>query len=389
MNRQLLTLLLGLVIAMNAAHAQPRDADMETQRMNVFWSGHSLTGPPIPEFVTEIAGGFGTSMQWNRHSMAGASLQARTRGRPPSETGWDGYRQGYNRDTENMDVIAELLSPRTVDGGKYDVLVITDVHDMLWWILRGDSVRLLRHYHERFLEGNPLGQTFFYEAWLNVNDKDDPRSWIEYERAASPVWQCVATRVNTSLEFEGRTDQIASLPAGLALATLVERAISKDGLAGITGVTVRETMDRLFGDNVHLTRLGAYYIALVSHSFIHDKSPIGAWAPDDIDDLQARSLQQVAWEFVSDYRAGNKPLELAECRALVRESFAELYWRYIYDGQNYADLSWHGAVLERVKNTTRRIRNSRTWREGFAEDAPDNPFSYDPATDQSYWHPAP
>jgi hypothetical protein len=42
-----------------------------------------------------------------------------------------------------------------------------------------------------------------------------------------------------------------------------------------------------------------------------------------------------------------------------------------------------------MKNTAKRIRNSRAWREGFAEDAPDNPFRFDPATDQSYWHPAP
>jgi hypothetical protein len=274
--------------------------------------------------------------------MAGASLQARTRGRPPSETGWDGYRQGDNRDTQNMDVIAEFLAPRTIDGDRYDVLVITEVHSLLWAILGWDTVRLLRHYHERFMEGNPEGQTFFYEAWLGVNDKEDPRSWMAYERAASPVWQCVATRVNASLAAEGRDDRIASLPAGLALVELVERATSAEGVPGVSGETVLETINNIFSDDVHLTRLGAYYVALVSYSFINDQSPIGAWAPADIDDLQARSLQQVAWEFVSGYRASNKPLELAECRALVRDSFADLYWRYIYDGHNYADLSWYG-----------------------------------------------
>lgn len=389
MKTQLLNLLLGLVIAMNSAFANTRSAETVVRSTNVFWSGHSLTDPPIPEFVAEIAGGFGTSMQWNRHSMAGASLQARTRGRPPSETGWDGYRQGYNRNTENMDVIAELRTPRTVGGGKYDALVITDVHDMLWWIHRGDSVRLLRHYHERFLEGNPLGKTFFYEAWLGINDKDDPRSWIEYERAASPVWQCVATRVNTSLEFERRTDRIASLPAGLALATLVERATSKAGLAGISGASVRETLDRLFGDAVHLTRLGAYYVALVSYAIVSERSPIGAWRPVDIDPMQATQLQRVAADFVSNYQSTNRPLTLEKCSALVRDSFAETFWRYTNDGALAPGDSWMSAWLERTKHAVKRMRNIYNYRRAFADNSFENPFRFAPESDGTYWHPAP
>jgi hypothetical protein len=357
--------------------------------MNVFWSGHSLTDPPIPEFVAEIAGGFGTSMQWNRHSMAGASLQARTRGRPPSETGWDGYRQGDNRDTQNMDVIAEFLAPRTIDGDRYDVLVITEVHGLLWPLLNSDTVRLLRHYYERFHEGNSEGRAFFYEAWLGINDKDDPWPWIKYERAASPVWQCVATRVNASLQAEGRSDRIASLPAGLALTALVERAIATPGLPEITRASVRETLDGLFSDDVHLAPPGAYFVALVSYAFLFDASPIGAWAPESVTPAQADVLQREAAAFVSDYQASNRRLTLEECRALVRDSFADTFWRYVYDGHNYADLSWHAAILERIKNAAKRIRNSRASRQGFAEDAPDNPFNYDPATDASYWHPAP
>jgi hypothetical protein len=390
MKTQCLNLLLGLVIAMNSALANTRSAETAPQRINVFWSGHSLTDPPIPEFVKEIAGGFGTSMHWNRHSMAGASLQARTRGRPPSETGWDGYRQGFNRDTENMDVIAELRAPRTVDGGRYDALVITDVHDMLWWIQSGDSVRLLRHYHERFLEGNPLGKTFFYEAWLGINDKDDPRSWIAYERAASPVWQCVATRVNTSLEFEGRTDRIASLPAGLALAMLVERATSKAGLAGISGASARETLDRLFGDAVHLTRLGAYYVALVSYAVVSERSPIGAWRPVDIDAMQAAQLQRVAADFLSHYRTTNRPLALKKCSALVRDSFAETFWRYTNDVSfRESGGSWMSAWLARTKHAVKRIRNVHNYRRTFADNAVENPFRFAPESDGAYWHPEP
>jgi hypothetical protein len=389
MNRQLLTLLLGLVIAMNAAHSQSPEAVMETPVTSVFWSGHSLTDPPIPEFVAGIATGFGRPMDWNRHSMAGASMEARTRGRPPSDVGWPGYRQGFNRDSDDMDVIAEFRRPRTIRGERYDALVITEVHNILWPVLKGDTVRLLRHYYERFHEGNPEGRAFFYEAWLGINDKDDPQPWIEYERAASPIWQCVATRVNTSLEFEGRSDRIASLPAGLALARLVERAIATPGVPEITRDSVRETLDGLFSDDVHLAPPASYFVALVSYAFLFDASPVGAWAPESVTPAQADVLQREAAAFVSEYRASNRPLTLEECSALVRDSFADAFWRYIYDGYRRPGDPWLRARLARTKHTAERLRHTYNFRLSFADDAGENPFRFDPAIDGAYWHPAP
>ena len=52
---------------------------------------------------------------------------------------------------------------------------------MIWH----DTVRYLRHFHERFIAANPRGTTWFYESWLYVSDKDDPRRWIAFEREAS------------------------------------------------------------------------------------------------------------------------------------------------------------------------------------------------------------
>jgi hypothetical protein len=378
-----------MVMAMSATHAQAPDAETEASGINVFWSGHSLTDPPIPEFVAEISAGFGKPSAWNRHSMAGASLEMRTRGNPPAPTGWRGYQQGFNRDTDDMDVIEELRTHRSVGGQPYGALVITENHSFLWMLLRADTVRLLRHYHERFIEGNPSGQTFFYEAWLSVNDKSAPEEWIDYERAASPVWQCAATRVNVSLANEGRDERIASLPAGLALAQLVEHATSAQGLPGISGSTHQETMDRIFSDDVHLTRLGAYYVALVSYAFIDGTSLDGAWHPADIEPDQARTLQEIAGDFVSGYRAGNTPYDLDECNAYIREQFAGQYWRYVFNRPDDKELSWWRAIVESAKQTGRRLRNIYNWRRSFADDAPENPLRFDPSADESYWHHAP
>lgn len=377
-----------MVMAMSATHAQIPDAETEASGINVFWSGHSLTRP-ITTLLQEISTSLGRPMNWNGQHVGGSSIEVRTRGREPGATGWAGYKKGFNRDSEDLDVLAELHSPVTVPDGHYDALVITEVHILLWALLGADTVRLLRHYHERFIEGNPQGQTYFYESWLDMYDKDNPRKWIDYERAASPVWQCVATRINHSLAAEGRSDRIASLPAAAGLAELVDKATSPPGVPGITSTSTRETLDRLFEDNVHPTTLGAYYVALVSYGFLFDADPAGAWAPPDVSETQAASLQSLAWEFVSDYRKNNKPLDLEGCRELIRDSFADRYWRYVFDGYRRPDDPWLRAFLARAKHNAQRIRNVYRWRRGFAEDAPDNPLRYDPSKDGSYWHSAP
>ena len=75
-----------------------------------------------------------------------------------------------------------------------------------------------------------------------------------------------------------------------ALAELVERATQGHGVAGVTGSTVRNTVNRIVNDDVHLTRLGSYYMALVSYAAIYRRSPEGAWAPEDVTDEQAKYI---------------------------------------------------------------------------------------------------
>ncbi len=356
---------------------------------NIFWSGHSLTDPPIPEMLAEISAGFGVPMHWNRHSMAGASMEARTRGRPANPNGWDGYRQGNNRDTVGMDVIKELQTAATVGGKNYNALIITEVHDFLWSLLNGDTVRLLRHYHEQFIDANPAGQTFFYQSWLALPDSQEPETWLAYERAAAPVWQCIATRINTSLTAEGRGDRLRFLPASLALVSLVEHATTEPGIKGITADTVPATLKQIFKDGVHLTDSGAYFIALVSYAFVTDKPPADAWAPTDMGHAESQALQQLAWDFYTKYQSNNAPLTLAECGQQIHSRFAKQYWDYIYAQKRYDDTPWYAKSWEHAMNVARQWRARRASEQGFTADNPDNPFRFEPDQDANYWHSAP
>lgn len=365
---------------MNTAFEAKQSGILEQGRSsaNIFYSGHSLMDRPLPDFVQQIAASLGTSAQWNRQYVVGSSIQRRTQGADPSNPGWRGYTEGYNRDGEGLDVIAELRAPKTIQG-PYDVLVITEEHTMLDTLINADTVRLLRHYHERFIAGNPSGTTFFYEPWFGVDDKSDPRRWISYEQAASPIWQCMATRINVSLQSEGRVDRIVSLPAGAALAALIERAIQSHGIPSITQSTVFETVDSIIGDDVHLHPLGVYYMSLVTYSSVFQRSPKGAWHPEVVTPDQARALQDFAWDFVTRYYENYRPLTLEQCRErlLSEEGLAPL-WSYIRQAYWRKDV---GAAHSYV----RYLRRLFTSRRLFSAESAENPFYFDAETDKSYW----
>ena len=79
------------------------------------------------------------------------------------------------------------------------------------------------------------------------------------------------------------------MPSGLALVNLVERA-TQGYVDGVTGSSTMETMNRLFQDDVHLTRMGTYYMSLVNYASVFRTSPIGAWAPGELSAQAAHLL---------------------------------------------------------------------------------------------------
>jgi hypothetical protein len=386
-----------ILLCANAAIAQPTSATLtmtepsartETliehprEAASLFITGHSLTDQPMPNYLAEIARSLDTPLQWNRQYVVGSSIATRTRGLDRKATGWQGYRTGYNRRGEGLDVIEELRHPKTIQSSPYDALVITEEHNLLASLAGSDTVRYLRHYHERLIEGNPQATTYFYESWLGMNDKSNPQRWIAYERAASPVWQCIATRINISLGNEGRPDRILSLPVGLAMAELVDRATQPAGLPGITRGSVRETVDSILSDNVHNTELGKYYAALVTYSVVYRRSPQSAWRPKGVSAVQTESLQSLAWDFVSNYSKTNVPLSLKQCREYLQDSFINLYWGYTRDAQ------WRNEVGS-VRANIRWARQVANWHWLVRRDNTENPFYFDSETDRHFWLPAP
>jgi hypothetical protein len=317
----------------------------------------------MPDDAAAIAASMGRASSWNQQNYLGSPIRVRTRGMDFNDASFSGYRSGKNREGSNMDVVSELRSPKTV-GARYDTLVITERHDIASAIQYEDTVRYARHFHERLVEGNASASSYLYHSWLDT-DKSNPSAWIAYERSAAPVWQCVASRINTSLAHEGRADRMHYLPAGLALTNLVERA-TQGYVDGVTGSSTVETMNRIFSDNVHLTRLGTYYMSLVTYASVFRSSPIGAWAPGDISASAARSLQELAWSSVSSYYANPASPSSDSCKALMRDSFCSAYYSF-----------------------TRNTGATGSCVSHFSQNASSNPFHFDPGSDRGYWFTAP
>ena len=352
-------LLLGIA---SVSSAKSGDRRMPAPQ-SMFISGHSLTNEPIPSNVTEIAAGFGFQLSWNRQHLDGSSIKERSHGGVSGEGQWTGYSQGIDRSNAPIDVLDEFHRRR---AAPYDVLLMTEQHHLLGSLIWNDTIRYLRDYQRRFATHNPIGTIHFYEPWLSLDDKSDPRRWIAYERAAAPVWQCVIAEMNRTLVADGGHDRIVSLPAASALAYLLEQATQKPGIEGITRPSIRSTVDSLVSDDVHLTPLGNYYMALVTFASIFSHSVEDAWHPADVTAEQARALQTTANAFLQMPRS--QPMPLDECRSYVRGSFLWTYLGYT-DRTNWRrERGYFGSMYLRLKLAAQ-------WTLLFASRKAANPFA--------------
>lgn len=248
-------------------------------------------------------------------------------------------------------------------------MLITEQHGLLSSLIWNDTVRCLRRYHDQFIAANPQGCTFFFEPWLGIEHKSDPRSWIAYERAASPVWGRIVDRINLSLELEGRADRIVSIPAGLALAELVAAATTGAGLPQVTRGSVRDTVDALVHDDVHATDAASFFVAAVTYAAIFTRPPQVAGVlvvPTELGD----ALTRFAWDFVRRRRDTSGSQSLA--------AFNAQYWGYLYRTTYRRDL---GRVRGRIRWLKHRVQGR--WLLGRQDTR--NPLYFSAEKDKEFW----
>lgn len=337
-----------------AAWGTPRE------RVRFFLSGHSLTDDPLARNVEAVANSLGGpfAARFNQQIVIGSPIRVRT-GMPAN---LDGYSSGKNRTGNNLNVVKELASGTTIGGDRYDTLLLTENHNLLDMLEWENTVKQVRHFHDRAVEANPKARTLLYASWWDIN-KQKPESWLATERLVMKGWECVGSRINQSLRHQSRADRVVPLPASLALVELVDRVVQGQ-MPSIAPAGAPNALDRVFTDNVHLTALGSYYMSLVTYAAMFERSPEGGFRPPQVSAAQAQELQALAWKVVSDYYRAYQEPALQECNTQWMPQICRSYFG--------------------LRNSPDRIAHCLRY---FRADNPANPLVFNAATDAGFWFP--
>jgi hypothetical protein len=332
--------------------------------VRAFYSGHSLSDG-VPEVVEQIANSLGHRLDFETQSIGYSLLRQRTKGEVASATEWPGYRAGQNRKGTGLNVAEELRQPRRLaSGGKYDVLVVTERHDLPAIARKERTAFYLTDMTRHLLTGNPDAEVLLYHTWLNL-DTDAPWRWINYERAVSPMWECVASRANLDLPARGNVPRVRVLPGGSALAELAA-ALWEGKVPGVKGTNPGERVRLLFSDNVHMSDAGRYFIALLHYAILFGRNPEGAAIPAPLAPETGRYMQTMASQYAVSYgQRANAAVrrDMATCRDLMRKEVCPAYATFQSSG------------LPVIATLKRQFNVYRCGNEYADANDPENPFA--------------
>ena len=337
----------------------PVIADMKPKSgISVYWVGHSLVETKaqsewgeitLMSLVGRFAHARGLGYRMGDHTLWGSPMSALWRGKP----------HGYTRDASSMVPKREQFE---ATAGQYDTLVLTEalpVHAAL----KGEySSYYLRRFYCALKSANPSSRVYLYQTWVNLQGADpyskfppahrfdwraemvaQRKDWEELAaqgaraQVREPGWFARlgwATKSNGGCDIE---DPIYIIPAGQAMVALWDRLKapqSTDDFAMPDGS--RLTLADLFAnpyenwpsdwplsaeaedidpaaivarlkprdasrghDDIHLSALGIYFVALVHFATLYGQSPVGLPVPSMVGEGVARTLQCLVWQVVS------------------------------------------------------------------------------------------
>jgi hypothetical protein len=353
-----------VVMSEEARQAAGTSAWAPRDDVRAFYSGHSLS-EGVPEVVEQIARSLGHRLNFEVQVLGYSLLRQRTKGEAPSASEWPGYRAGHNRGSAGLNVAEELRQPRRLaPGEKYNVLVVTERHDLPAIARKERTAFYLTDMAKHLLAGNPDAEVLLYHTWLHL-DPDAPGPWIDYERAVLPMWECVASRANFDLPARGNVPRVRVLPGGGALAELTA-ALWEGKVPGVVRNSPGERVRLLFSDNVHMSDAGRYFIALVHYAVLFGRNPEGATIPASLAPETGRYMQTLAWQYAVSYgqRADAAARrDMATCRDLMQKEVCPAHTAFQVKG------------LPGLATLKRQYNTYRCGREYADANDPENPFA--------------
>jgi hypothetical protein len=311
----------------------------------VLISGHSLIDKPFPDYLADIAASAGISLRWDMQKLTGSSIRQRLVDKEAI------FAKASRGEEHRLGLMTERALPSASGGGGYDIMIITEQHRVLDSLIWEDTIQSLRNFHDRFLASNAGGQTYFFAPWISLSDRANPQEWIIFESKALPVWQCIVMQVNKDLAAQGRADRIEFIPTSWALARLIENLTSGADVAGFQGLDTRAKVGAIFSDDVHLSKLGAYYVAAISFSTLYPNNQ-SLVRSQSLDAAQAASVLGFASAFMEEYRRSLVPSEKV-CSSVVSFAFGSHYAAYTEKTYHRREKGILAARFKRLRDTLR------------------------------------
>ena len=295
---------------------------------NVFYVGHSLVNDDMPWIIHHAL---------KNHPSIKHDYRVQQRPGANLKTNW-----AQRNDPDSMDWDKSTSAGNPEQGlptGRFDVIVLTPavpVFSQLDWAQTHDNAA---NFYKLARKHNPTARAYLYQVWPSVKNKgwQGKNSWEQTTwrqqilvdlKGKNHPHDFVVQKAGpyevpeggfSRLGLEGVADYVAAqtapsddrvyiIPAALALLEL-EKQIAAGRVPGITALS------DIFEDDIHMNRVGNYFIAMVHIATIYNINPVGLTG--EIDDFwgnpwlklpadQAKALQGIAWQTVTGYnRAGD------------------------------------------------------------------------------------
>lgn len=248
--------------------------------MSTYHLGHSLVGRDMPAMLAQVAGHqFHSQLGW------GASLGDH----------WTGKVAGFAEENAHP---AHRPVREALESGDYAAVVFTEMVELKDAIRYHDSAARLADWAMLARKARPDVRLYLYETWHRLGD---PAGWLDRIDADLPaLWEAQVLRPAMAL-----AGIIHVIPGGQVMAAAV-RAAEAGQLPGIADRTA------FFTDDIHLSDLGNWLIAMTHYAVLYHRPPLGlpaqllradgtpATAPDAD---AARIMQELVWQVVTGYRA--------------------------------------------------------------------------------------
>lgn len=261
--------------------------------LGVYYIGHSLVGRNIPAVVKQFAG------EKHRYEL---------------QLGWGAtLKSHWEPDVPVNGFEAENANPRfrdayeAVDSGDYDAVVLTEMVEIRDAIKYFEPWDYLSRWAKRAWKANPATRVYFYETWHPI---DDSEGWLNrIDKDLERYWEREILR--RAQAAEDMTGTIRMIPGGQALGRFVREVEKRGGVEGVSGKEdLFHKSEEGEQDNIHLSALGTYLLALTHYAVLYHKSPVGlpteVYLPDhkktvSIPPETAKLMQEVVWEVVTTF----------------------------------------------------------------------------------------